>query len=71
MSLIERRVPGVVPDSRVVGHLWNLSADGQGLCLLGGDPDLYSRKVLAFRVSNPFATDFCIEAFEEALGLNR
>jgi putative transposase len=27
--------------------------------------DLYSRKVLAFGVSN---TDFCIEALEEALG---
>jgi len=29
--------------------------------------DLYSRKVLAFRVSNTLATDFCIEALEEAL----
>jgi putative transposase len=29
--------------------------------------DLYSRKVLAFRVSNTLATDFCIEALDEAL----
>jgi putative transposase len=29
--------------------------------------DLYSRKVLAFRVSNAMSTDFCIEAVEEAL----
>ena len=29
--------------------------------------DLYSRKVLAFRVSNALATDFCVEALQEAL----
>jgi putative transposase len=29
--------------------------------------DLYSRKVLSFRVSNTMCTDFCIEALEEAL----
>lgn len=29
--------------------------------------DLYSRKVLSFRVSNTMATDFCVEALEEAL----
>ena len=29
--------------------------------------DLYSRKVLAFRVSNAMSSDFCIEAVEEAL----
>lgn len=29
--------------------------------------DLYSRKVLSFRVSNTMSTDFCVEALEEAL----
>ena len=29
--------------------------------------DLYSRKVLAFRVSNALAADFCVQALEEAL----
>ena len=29
--------------------------------------DLFSRKVLAFRVSNALATDFCVEALGEAL----
>ena len=29
--------------------------------------DLYSRKVLSFRVSNALTTDFCVEALEEAL----
>jgi putative transposase len=29
--------------------------------------DLYSRKVLAWRTSNTLATDFCIEALQEAL----
>lgn len=29
--------------------------------------DLYSRKVLSFRVSNTMTTDFCVEALEEAL----
>ena len=31
--------------------------------------DLYSRKVLAFRVSNTLATDFCVEAMQETLCL--
>jgi putative transposase len=29
--------------------------------------DLYSRKVLAWRMSNTLATDFCVEALQEAL----
>lgn len=29
--------------------------------------DLYSRRVLSFRVSNAMSTDFCVEALEEAL----
>ena len=29
--------------------------------------DLYSRKVLAFRVSNAMSTELCVEALEEAL----
>jgi putative transposase len=29
--------------------------------------DLYTRKVLSFRVSNAMSTDFCVEALEEAL----
>jgi putative transposase len=29
--------------------------------------DLYSRKVLAWRVSNAMTTDFCLEALQEAL----
>ena len=29
--------------------------------------DLYSRKVLSFRVSNAMTTDFCVEALQEAL----
>jgi putative transposase len=39
----------------------------QGFAYLMAILDLYSRKVLAFRVSNTLATDFCIEALEEAL----
>jgi putative transposase len=39
----------------------------QGFAYLVAILDLYSRKVLAFRVSNTLATDFCIEALEEAL----
>ena len=32
--------------------------------------DLYSRKVLSWRLSNTLDTDFCIEALEEAIELN-
>jgi putative transposase len=39
----------------------------QGFAYLVAILDLYSRKVLAFRVSNTLATDFCIEALAEAL----
>ena len=39
----------------------------QGFAYLVAILDLYSRKVLAFRVANTLATDFCIEALEEAL----
>ncbi len=39
----------------------------KGVAYLVAILDLYSRKVLAFRVSNTLATDFCIEALEEAL----
>jgi len=39
----------------------------QGFAYLVAILDLYSRKVLAFRVSNTLATDFCIEALGEAL----
>jgi putative transposase len=39
----------------------------KGFAYLVAILDLYSRKVLAFRVSTTLATDFCIEALEEAL----
>ncbi len=39
----------------------------QGFAYLVAILDLYSRKVLAFRVSNTLAPDFCIEALGEAL----
>jgi len=39
----------------------------KGFAYLVAILDLYSRKVLAFRVSNTLATDFCIEALEAAL----
>ena len=39
----------------------------KGFAYLVAILDLYSRKVLAFRVSNTLATEFCIEALEEAL----
>ena len=39
----------------------------QGFAYLVAILDLYSRKVLAFRVSTTLATDFCIEALDEAL----
>jgi putative transposase len=39
----------------------------RGFAYLVAILDLYSRKVLAFRVSNTLATDFCVEALEEAL----
>lgn len=39
----------------------------QGFAYLVAVLDLYSRKVLAFRVSNALTSEFCIEAVEEAL----
>lgn len=39
----------------------------QGFAYLVAIVDLYSRKTLAFRVSNALATDFCVEALQEAL----
>ena len=39
----------------------------QGFAYLVAILDLYSRKVLAFRVSNALATDFCVDALQEAL----
>ena len=39
----------------------------QGFAYLVAILDLYSRKVLAFRVSNTLATEFCIEALGAAL----
>jgi putative transposase len=39
----------------------------KGFAYLVAILDLYSRKVLSFRVSNAMSTDFCIEALEEAL----
>lgn len=39
----------------------------KGFAYLVAVLDLYSRKVLAFRVSNTLATDFCVEALQEAL----
>jgi putative transposase len=39
----------------------------QGFAYLVAILDLYSRKVLAFRVSNAMSTEFCVEALQEAL----
>jgi len=39
----------------------------KGFAYLMAILDLYSRKKLAFRVSNTLATDFCVEALQEAL----
>ena len=39
----------------------------RGFAYLVAILDLYSRKVLAWRVSNAMTTDFCVEALEEAL----
>jgi len=39
----------------------------QGFAYLVAILDLYSRKVLAFRVSNAMTSEFCVEALEEAL----
>jgi putative transposase len=39
----------------------------KGFAYLVAILDLYSRKVLAWRVSNAMTTDFCVEALEEAL----
>ena len=39
----------------------------QGSAYLVAILDLYSRKVLSFRVSNAMTTDFCVEALQEAL----
>ena len=40
----------------------------RGFAYLVAILDLYSRKVLAFRVSNAMSSEFCVEALEEALG---
>jgi putative transposase len=39
----------------------------KGFAYLVAILDLYSRKVLSFRVSNAMSTEFCVEALEEAL----
>ena len=39
----------------------------QGFAYLVAIVDLYSRKVLAWRVSNVMGSEFCIEALNEAL----
>ena len=39
----------------------------RGFAYLVAILDLYSRKVLAFRVSNAMSSEFCVEALEEAL----
>ena len=39
----------------------------RGFAYLVAILDLYSRKVLSFRVSNAMTTDFCVEALQEAL----
>jgi putative transposase len=39
----------------------------KGFAYLVAILDLYSRKVLSFRVSNALSTQFCVEALEEAL----
>ena len=39
----------------------------EGFAYLVAILDLYSRKVLSFRVSNALSTDFCVEALEAAL----
>jgi len=39
----------------------------RGFAYLVAIVDLFSRKVLSFRVSNAMATDFCVEALHEAL----
>jgi len=39
----------------------------KGFAYLVAILDLYSRKVLAFRVSNALSTQFCVEALDEAL----
>lgn len=39
----------------------------KGFAYLVAILDLYSRRVLAFRVSNAMTTEFCVEALEEAL----
>lgn len=39
----------------------------KGFAYLVAILDLYSRKVLSFRVSNAMSTDFCVEALHEAL----
>ena len=39
----------------------------KGFAYLVAILDLYSRKVLAWRVSNAMTTDFCVEALEDAL----
>jgi putative transposase len=39
----------------------------KGFAYLVAILDLYSRKVLSFRVSNATSTDFCVKALQEAL----
>jgi putative transposase len=39
----------------------------QGFLYLVGIIDVFSRKVLSFRLSNTLTTDFCIDALQEAL----
>lgn len=42
---------------------------GGNYCYLAAIIDWYSRKILAYRVSNTMETDFCIEALDEAIKL--
>ena len=69
-----RRFPNLLRDLRLErsNQAWGsdityTAAGGQRACVVS-IKDLYSRKVLAWRVSNTMDVSFCLEALEEALG---
>jgi putative transposase len=53
-------------------HVWSTDITylpmAHGFLYLTAILDIFSRKVLSFRLSNTLTTDFCVEALEDALG---
>jgi putative transposase len=61
----ERAARGAAQPGLGCGH--HLSADARGFLYLVAIMDWFTRKVLAWRISNTLEADFCVEALNEAV----